>query len=504
MREATRHILRPSPLMQKMLAVNVGALLILVAGLLYTGQYERGLVVSESDALGAQAQIFAAALADAEEPRALARRLAVAGGLQVVVFDRAGRIVAEGGAEAEAGAEEALAGLAARLADALPLRLKLPAYAPPAAGGVRGYPGAEEALAGKARQDVWRGGGGGILLTAAAPVQDPDGAFGAVFLSRPGAGIDAAVREVRVAVLKIFVLALIVTVVLSVYLAETIVRPLMRLSAATERVRESILMKDTIPDLSARRDEIGDLSRAFREMTSALEARIDAISRFAADVAHEIKNPLASVKSAVETFAVVKDEGQREKLLSVIHHDVDRLNRLITDISNASRLDADLSRAEKKALDLAALLREAVAAEERRPGAAGKVALYLEEGRALPVLGNDIQLAQVVRNLVDNALSFVAEGGMVTVSAGVRDGRVFMHVDNPGPPIPEDRLETVFERFYSERPAGERFGLHSGLGLNISRQIVRMHRGEIFAQNLKDRSGAAKGVRFTVLLPIAK
>jgi two-component system sensor histidine kinase ChvG len=344
---------------------------------------------------------------------------------------------------------------------------------------------------------------GKLVLTAAQPVEIFGVVRGAVSLMREGKAVEEAVRAIKVTVLRAFFFALLVTVLLTIYLSEAIVYPIVRLAHATERVRQNLLHKDSIPDLSWRGDEIGDLSRAFREMTAALDARIDSISGFAADVAHEIKNPLASVKSAIEAFAVVKDEAQRQKLLSVIHDDVNRMSRLITDISNASRLDSELSRAERHPVDLAVLVKEAVAAEGARLGDPSKILLYAEDGLRLPVSINDTQMGQVIHNLIDNALSFVTEKGKVVVSTGIREGKIYMNVDNAGSPIPEDKLEAVFERFYSERPKTEKFGMHSGLGLSICRQIVRMHRGEITAQNLKDKAGVPQGVRFTVLLPAA-
>lgn len=519
-----------SPLTRRILAVNVAALLVLVLGLLYTGQYERGLIASELDALQAKGQLLVSALSGSIAPdpqrqpspapdlaRQILRGVAEGDGLRVLLFGKDGQLLVDsrdlpGGASvvhpapafpSRSAAQKARLFAEKSLTTILPTSLVMPDFRgglPRAAGG---WPGAERALRGLSQQDSWRNpNGGGLLLTAALPVRAPDGVIrGAVFLMHDGRDVAQEVLSVRLTVLRAFLMALLVTILLSIYLSETIVYPIVRLARATERVRQSILLKDSIPDLSWRKDEIGDLSRAFREMTFALDARIDSVSRFAADVAHEIKNPLASVKSAIETLAIVRDEAQRQKLLSVVNDDIDRLNRLITDISNASRLDSDLNRAERKVLDFAALIRNAVEVEGARLPAPGKIFLYIEEGRHLPVTGNDVQLAQVAHNLIDNALSFVAPGGIVTVSAGLKGDKVYMHVDNPGPPIPEDKLEAIFERFYSERPKTEKFGLHSGLGLSISRQIVRMHHGEITAQNLRNKSGAAQGVRFTVLLP---
>ena len=508
-----------SPLTHHILAVNVAALLVLVLGMLYTGQYERGLIEGEQNALKAEGRLFAAALAESgmkpsrgdvpgltdDFARQMMRRLSTAPDTRIAVFSKAGHVVL-GSQEspARAPSEETSSGkrLADFLVNVLPVRLRLPPFPAMGSSAAVNYPGVPEALAnGTAQTGAWRDANGRILLSAALPVQAGKNLLGVLFLTRSGVSVDEAVHAVQLTVLRAFLAALLVTLLLSIYLSEIIVYPLVRLAEATQKVRQSILLKDAVPDLSYRGDEIGDLSRAFREMTLALSDRIDAISRFASDVAHEIKNPLASVKSAVETFSLVKEPEQQQKLLAVIHDDINRINRLITDISNASRLDSDLGRAERRTIDLAELLRAVVEAERTRIGDPEKIVLYLDEKRKLPVTANDVQLAQVAHNLIDNALSFVSKEGQITVRAGLQSDRVFMHVDNPGPAIPESKLETVFERFYSERPRSEKFGTHSGLGLSICRQIIRMHQGEIFAENLKDRSGHAKGVRFMILLP---
>jgi len=333
------------------------------------------------------------------------------------------------------------------------------------------------------------------------PVQKLKNVLGAVMLARPGDNIEQAVHDVQMTVVELFLWVLLATILLSVYLSETIATPILQLAEAAEKASHSLLLKDSIPNFFGRKDEIGILSRALRDMTTALAERIDAISNFAADVAHEIKNPLASLKSAVETFTVVKDAAQQEKLLKIIAEDVTRLNRLITDISSASRLDSELIRVEKSGFDFARLLRDIVAVESGQPALKGRVILKLDKDEKLPVVGNDAQLGQVVYNLLQNASSFLAPGGNITVSGSLQSGQVVVHIDNDGPPIPEKNLESIFGRFYSERPADEKFGLHSGLGLSISRQIVRAHKGALFARNFKNKQGQHQGVRFTIILP---
>jgi two-component system sensor histidine kinase ChvG len=531
MSESYSHFWYVSPLTRRILAVNVAALLVLVLGLLYTGKYEEGLLLSELNALTVKGQFFAAALAEggvrptlsgdpllAEDlSRAMLRKLVVDDGTRIVVFGKTGKLILDSRQLLGPGGLVQIVALEPpfeswslpkkidffleKVLTLLPGRLVVPYFPQELTQDAQSYPGVLPALRGEVMADAWRAQDGGILLSAATPVQNLKNVLGAVFILHDGKSLEDAVRRVQFTVFRAFLAALLATILLSIYLSETIVRPIVRLAEAAEKVRESLLMRDTIPDLSYRGDEIGDLSRSFRDMAHALSGRIDSIDRFAADVAHEIKNPLASVKSAVETFALVKDAAQRDKLIAVIHDDVNRINRLINDISHASRLDSALSLSERATFDLGVLLKNVITAEDARAGAVGKVVLYLEEGRRLPVTGNEAQLAQVACNLIENALSFVTGEGKVVVSAGLKGDKIFIHFDNAGPPIPESKLEAVFERFYSERPKTEKFGLHSGLGLSISRQIVRTHHGEISAHNLKDKAGTPRAVRFTVILP---
>jgi two-component system sensor histidine kinase ChvG len=264
----------------------------------------------------------------------------------------------------------------------------------------------------------------------------------------------------------------------------------------------------TIPDLTQRGDEIGDLSGALREMTNALWLRMDAIERFAADVAHEIKNPLTSLRSAVETASRVDDPAKQRKLLALVLEDVQRLDRLITDISDASRLDAELSRDEIETVLVGRMLEALVdvyqsTAEEGQPRLALALpgALGTPEGD-LAVPGIEGRLVQVFRNLMANAISFSPPGGAIQVAAARRGDEVVVTVEDEGPGIPEGKLEAIFERFYTERPAGEKFGTHSGLGLSISKQIIEAHRGSIRAENRRDVDGSVIGARFVVRLPV--
>jgi two-component system sensor histidine kinase ChvG len=264
-----------------------------------------------------------------------------------------------------------------------------------------------------------------------------------------------------------------------------------------------------IPDFSRREDEIGDLSGALREMTGELWRRMDAIERFAADVSHEIKNPLSSLRSAVETVARVEDPARRQELMAIILEDVQRLDRLISDISHASRLDSQLSRDEWQEVDIAALIATLVSvheatAESEGPGGRKRLDLAVPAGHALLVRGNEDQLVQVFRNIISNALSFAPEGSTISLAVRRDDRAIEVIVDDEGPGIPENNLEAIFGRFYSARPAGEKFGTHSGLGLSISRQIVEAHGGGVEAVNRRRPDGTVAGARVVVRLPVAE
>jgi two-component system sensor histidine kinase ChvG len=293
-------------------------------------------------------------------------------------------------------------------------------------------------------------------------------------------------------------------VLLSFYLAGTIARPIRKLAVAADHVRRGHGRHHEIPDFSHRGDEIGDLSGALRDMTAALWQRMDAIESFAADVAHEIKNPLTSLRSAVETVARVRDPDQQRRLMSIIEDDIHRMDRLISDISNASRLDAELSRAESEPVDIGRMLRmladihQTTAAERLAP----RIKLELPAGGDLTVPGLESRLVQVFQNVMANAVSFSPPDGVVSVRAAVTGDRVEVTVEDDGPGVPETKLDAIFDRFYTERPAGEKFGTHSGLGLSISKQIVDAHGGEIFARNRSD-GGRGRGAVFTVRLPRA-
>jgi two-component system, OmpR family, sensor histidine kinase ChvG len=333
----------------------------------------------------------------------------------------------------------------------------------------------------------------------AIPVQRFRAVRGALLLSTQGGDIDQIIENERWQILKVAGVAAVVVVVLSTLLAGTIAVPIRRLAEAADRVRRRIKSRVEIPDYTQRHDEIGDLSGTLRAMTDALYSRIEAIERFAADVAHELKNPLTSLRSAVETLPLAKSDDSRGRLLAVIKHDVRRLDRLISDISDASRLDAELQRQETGPVDLARLLKTVVGMANEVQRDDVTVALSFE-GQSFVVPGHDSRLGQVINNLVDNARSFSSPGGVVRVKCRRSKDAVEITVEDDGPGVRPDALEKIFERFYTDRPQ-QNFGQNSGLGLSISKQIVEAHGGQLWAENRIGTDDRVLGARFTLRLP---
>jgi len=382
----------------------------------------------------------------------------------------------------------------------------LPIYHDLGIAAGKDYPEVAAALQGETTPIVRVTRTGQMIVTVAVPIRRGRTVLGALQLTTPAGDIDAIVSAERMAILRVFAVAGAVIVLLSILLAGTIAAPLRRLAAAADRVRRSVKAREEIPDFTDRTDEIGHLSRALREMTTALYSRMDAIERFAADVAHELKNPLTSLRSAVETLPLARSDTSRARLMEIVQHDVKRLDRLITDISDASRLDAELARQDAEPVDMKALTEAVVTlqndlADDRDQRVTLEVRPLGAPGLAFVVAGHDSRLGQVVTNLVDNARSFSPDEGEVRVVLWSHGGWVELIVDDDGPGIRAEKVERIFERFYTDRPEGEGFGNNSGLGLAISRQIVEAHHGTIVAENRRRPDGTIAGARFTVRLP---
>jgi len=520
-----------SPLTRRILAVNVLALLIPVLGLLHLDQYRESLVTSELESLKIQGRAFAlslgtsaAASGESAEERLVPEttrqlmRLQLSDSLvRARVFSLDGNMIADSFLLMDPGGQVqvielpepddgSLLGVLHRLYQAaanwIPGAGDLPLYSETAGQTAADYGEVGRALGGESEGRVRVDRNGRLVLTMAVPVQRYRKVLGALMLSKEGGEIDALVRDRRGDILMVFGSALAITVLLSLYLAGTLARPIRRLADAADLVRQGKGRRFEIPDFTGRGDEIGDLSGALREMTADLRNRLHAIEGFAADVAHEIKNPLTSLRSAVETVARIEDPEQQKKLMSIILDDVQRLDRLISDISDASRLDAELSRSETESVEVGKLLEALVEVHRATVGENGpRFEFDVPAGAALRVAGLEGQIGQVFRNLLSNAISFSPKDGVIRLSARREDGWVAIAVSDDGPGLPGDKLEAVFDRFYSERPKDEKFGTHSGLGLSISRQIVEAHGGIITAENRRHADGRVAGARFVVRLP---
>ncbi len=522
-----------SSLTRRILAVNVVPLAILVGGVLYLDQYQQSLIRAEMEALTTQGEIFAAALGEgavATPPdgrplllpglaRQMMRRLVAPTDSRARLFDDDGFLVADSWVLAGAGGlvlveelsppgfkETVMAFLGkvyGWVFNLLPPRGDLPRYSESADQHASDYDEVAAALHGEIGTAIRTTSDGTLILSASVAVQHYKQIVGALMLSTSNEKIEEALRSVRLNIFKVFLVALGVTVLLSIFLAGTIARPVRRLAVAAEGVTHGHGRKAVIPDFVDRGDEIGDLSGALREMTAALWQRMDAIEGFAADVAHEIKNPLTSLRSAVETAARIEDPERQRRLMAIILEDVQRLDRLISDISNASRLDAELSRAELAPVDIGGMLTTLADLYRGTPGADGpRLEVEVPAGVDLRVAGMEVRLVQVFRNLINNAISFSPPGGKIICRAERSDGFVIVSVEDEGPGIPEAKREAIFTRFYTERPADEKFGTHSGLGLSIARQIVEAHDGTVTAENRRDETGAVRGARFIVRLPV--
>ena len=374
------------------------------------------------------------------------------------------------------------------------------------------YPEVVKAVNGLLATAQRRNAQGELVVSVAVPVQRYHAVVGVLLLSTVGSDIDNIVRAERLAIFKVFAVVAAVLLVLSLFLAYTIANPLRKLSAAADRVRHGTNKRVEIPNFSDRQDEVGHLSTSIRDMTDALYTRIEAIERFAADVSHELKNPLTSLRSAVETLPLAKTDDARKRLFDIIQHDVRRLDRLITDISDASRLDAELARENSDKVDLTPLLESIVRAsrEVRRNKTAANIALDVSPrngGKPYIVAGHDLRLGQVVSNLIENARSFIPpENGEIRVAMRSVGAKVIITVEDNGPGIRAENIDRIFERFYTDRPGAESFGQNSGLGLSISRQIIEAHNGTLTAENitLPNEPDKKLGARFTIVLPLEK
>ncbi len=497
----------------RILAVNVFAILALTGSIFYLDSFRDRLIEQRRAEMRMQAVLiggFMAGVSPARLPE-LAARYGRIGTLRLRIYARDGTLVADSWRatgptfELRDPATDPFRRDVARFLDrAIEAAGSFPVigdYVEPRLDTRAAWPEVAAASRGDRAADTMRAAPDRIVvISAAAPIPGPAGApYAAVQLTRDSRDITSLVRRERAAVFYVFLLVLAASLLLSTYLASTIVRPLRQLAEAALRVRLGRARDVTVPRFNQRRDEIGQLARALSDMTLTLRERIDATEAFAADVAHEIKNPLASLSSAVDTFSRVDDAGLRAQLLDVIRADVGRIDRLITDIADASRLDAELSRSRFERLDLAATVADLIAGYATTGLPRGVTVAFAPPRGAVCVWGDAGRLAQVARNLIDNAASFSPAGATVTVTVARHGSDAVLMVDDDGPGVPRENRDDIFRRFYSERPADEDFGRHSGLGLAIARTIVEAHDGRIAVAE----SPIASGARFTVTLAAA-
>ncbi|MFN3574559.1 MAG: stimulus-sensing domain-containing protein [Phenylobacterium sp.] len=505
------------------IVLNLFGLAILIAGALVLNELRRGLVNARIDSLTTQGELIATIIDQAAtvgEPEPMMDAAYASEILQLLsnprsqrarLFDAEGRLVADSYWIADRVEWRTLPPARSRDdGSGLDLSLTGPEGEPSEGEVAAKAQAALQAEVATALRGVhWAGlrlgADGERVVSVSIPIQHVKAVLGVLTLE--ARDVDEIIAAERAALLPFILIAISVSLISSFLLNRLIAHPVRRLARAADRVRLARARAISLPDISRRDDELGDLSRSLEDMTHALSERIDAIERFAADVAHEIRNPLTSLRSAVETLGLVQDPAARERLMAVLQNDVQRLDRLVTDISNASRLDAELSRQAPTPVDLRRLASDVVALYQAtvRPGEPRVVLQAPELGEPMLVSGQEGALGQVLRNLIDNARSFSAPDGEVRLSLERARGQVKVIVDDDGPGVPTENLETIFQRFYTSRPKGAAFGGNSGLGLSIVRQIVQAHDGHVRAENRPgETEGDVAGARFVVTLPEAR
>jgi two-component system sensor histidine kinase ChvG len=496
----------------RILAVNIFALALLAGGFSYLDSYRSRIVDSRVAQASREVRLLAQSIASAatkERRDLLVLSLARDTGTRIRLYDEAGKLMADS-------KEMGLRNVVLRDPDKDPMGQTIARFLDAVIDEVAG---AERAPLYRERDPehgmdwpdvrtartthgfpatVWRAPDRSPVITAAAPIAG----LGVVMTTVNARDITSTVRAERYRLGIVLLLVSLASIGLSLFLARTIVRPLRRLARAAIRVRLGRAREVVVPRLPTRSDEIGLLARALSDMSQALRARIDATESFAADLAHELKNPLASLRSAVESLSHVRKKEHRDQLLAIVRDDVHRLDRLISDISEASRLDAQLSRATFEPVDIGQMIAALIESRETRglPNGIRLVFDYRPEEN-LVALGEGARLERVFENLIENAVSFSPDGGLITISAAREGKGLTVRVEDEGPGVPEESREAVFRRFHSVRPDTEAFGQHSGLGLAIARTIVEGHQGSIAVEAREDR---LSGARFVIRLPLAE
>jgi two-component system sensor histidine kinase ChvG len=497
-------------LRHRILAVNVFAVAILAGSIFYLDSFRASLTQARIDRAQSETEMIAHMLSAVPQAarQPILVRLGQDSRARLRIYGQDGRVAADSWLGAQPTyslrdpAEDPWYREVARWLDngfdAIVGAKRPPLFVPPAVDTPSAWPEAAAALRGGGPETTLRRAPDGTPFIAMAR-RIGDGSSGVLLLTINARDVRHAVRAERGALLLILAATLIVSILLSRFLARTIALPLRTLAHAAHRVRLGRDREVAVPSLPRRRDEIGLLARALSDMTQSLRQRIDATDAFAADVTHELKNPLASLRSAVDTLERVEDPALRRQMLDVVRQDVCRLDRLVVDIAEASRLDAELSRARFEPIDLGLLIESMLPLWEGRGDKKVEIAFARPRVRTAIVSGDESRLKRLIDNLVDNAISFSPAGGVVEIRAAAVGEAVLVSIQDEGPGVPGDAREAIFHRFHSMRPE-EDFGRHSGLGLAIARAIVEGHGGSIA---IEDRADGAKGARFVVRFPAA-
>ena len=522
-----------SPLTLKIWSINIIAIFVILIAVLHLDRYENSLIQTELEVLEHQAELFANALSEVavtnnpEIHSHLSRiavqnvvnRSALGSPARSRVYNVSGRLLADSQTLPGRVPSVTIKPLASVFPDIFlqkffddffqqffnsSIQVRDSVNEPHKIKVAHTFPEVISALQGSSVKTVKRRETGERLLTVAVPIQKYKRVLGVLLLSVKDEKVNAAFSSYQKELVIAVVIALVITSALSLYLSRSITQPILSLASAAEKIKNDRSGRSEIPEASKRDDELGDLSKALVEMTNNLWQRFDAIEKFAADVSHEIKNPLTSIRSAVETATKIRDSGKRDQLLALILDDVNRLDRLITDISDSSRLDAELSRERFEAIDIKSLLiafHELRKFQKRFEQKRLTINIKKDEKQLL-IFGHENRIVQVFDNIVDNAVTFTPLNSNIDITVRSDTTKVKIIVDDEGPGIPENKLDAIFERFYSERPPSEKFGLHSGLGLSICRQIIEAHNGKISVKNRTDYQNDITGAQFIITLPI--
>jgi two-component system, OmpR family, sensor histidine kinase ChvG len=526
--------LSPRPLSRltyKIMGINLLAVAILVMGLLYLDQFREKITETELQLLSTETRLYGSLLNDekyrsdfsSQTAKSLIQNLTTQEFQTLYIFDIQGHLLVEVNSRVQKLPEKKITDnensanwfgrnlekTFVSLTDFISPKFQLPPYPDLQEKHARFFPDAEDALAGDQSLSAWSDPNGQLILSSSFPLIDPktNEVIAALLVTRHNQSITDTFTSMRLAILRMFLISLLITAVFSLYLAAQIGHPLRRLAYMVDLVRNNQATTADLPDYSLRKDEIGELSVALREMSVALEQRYQAIDKFAADVAHELKNPLSSLKSALETLDRIENPEDKKRLATIMRQDLNRMDRLITDISKASRLDSELSRDIAEKIDIGQLIKKIIERFERtlQQDLNSKSILFKCIGFEEPcfVIGTSIRLEQVFENIISNAVSFSPSPAMISIFLKSDKKQVLIQIQDQGKGISENTAEKIFERFYTDRSEQKSFGLHSGLGLSIAKQIIEAHDGTIRAFNHQTQDGKILGAVFEISLPAA-